>query len=150
MRADAFLGEKYVLDSKKIQYFTKGELALWGASVGMILLSFCLFDRESILTLAASLIGVTSLIFCAKGNPIGQVLMVLFSLLYGIISLSFAYYGEMITYLCMTMPIMKIGCRNRAARHYFDAKSLIWKQIFAGQSGCFLKIRAKICRSSFK
>ena len=31
--------------------------------------------------------------------------MVLFSLLYGIISLSFAYYGEMITYLCMTMPM---------------------------------------------
>ena len=43
--------------------------------------SFCAFDRENYLTLAASLIGVTSLIFNAKGNPIGQVLMVLFSLL---------------------------------------------------------------------
>jgi nicotinamide mononucleotide transporter PnuC len=31
--------------------------------------------------------------------------MVLFSLLYGIISFSFAYYGEMITYLGMTMPM---------------------------------------------
>ena len=57
------------------------------------------------MTLLASLIGVTSLIFNAKGNPFGQVLMVLFSLLYGIISFSFAYYGEMITYLGMTMPM---------------------------------------------
>ena len=31
--------------------------------------------------------------------------MVVFSLMYGYISFSFAYYGEMITYLGMTMPI---------------------------------------------
>ena len=59
---------------------------LWGLSVVFIVGSFCAFDRENYLTLAASLIGVTSLIFNAKGNPIGQVLMVLFSLLYGIIN----------------------------------------------------------------
>ena len=50
-------------------------------------------------------IGVTSLIFNAKGNPFGQLLMVVFSLLYGIISYTFSYYGEMITYLGMTMPM---------------------------------------------
>ena len=31
--------------------------------------------------------------------------MIIFSLLYGIISYTFAYYGEMITYLGMTMPM---------------------------------------------
>ena len=31
--------------------------------------------------------------------------MIVFSILYGIISFSFAYYGEMITYLGMTMPM---------------------------------------------
>ena len=41
----------------------------------------------------------------AKGNPIGQALGVIFSILYAIISYSFAYYGEMITYLCMTGPM---------------------------------------------
>ena len=76
-------------------YFSPGEWLLWAVSVGLILLSFLIFDRENLLTLAASLIGVTSLIFNAKGNPIGQVLMILFSLLYGWISWSFAYYGEM-------------------------------------------------------
>lgn len=71
----------------------------------LIVTSFCIFDRENYLTLAASLIGVTSLIFNAKGNPLGQLLMVIFSLLYGIISYTFGYYGEMITYLGMTMPM---------------------------------------------
>lgn len=91
---------------KKITaYFSKTELILWICSVGVIIVSFDVFDRENFLTLAASLIGVTSLIFNAKGNPFGQLLMIIFSLLYGVISYSFAYYGEMITYLGMTMPM---------------------------------------------
>jgi nicotinamide mononucleotide transporter PnuC len=68
-----------------------------------------LFDREGYLTLAASLIGVTSLIFNAKGNPVGQILMILFSILYGIISYSFSYYGEMVTYLGMTAPMAAVA-----------------------------------------
>ena len=88
-----------------INYFSKQEKTLWICSVLLIILSFCAFDRTNYLTLCASLIGVTSLIFNAKGNPVGQFLMIIFSLLYGIISYTFAYYGEMITYLGMTMPM---------------------------------------------
>lgn len=90
---------------QSINYFSKGELALWGTSVGMILVSFFLLDRENYLTLIASLIGVTCLIFNAKGNPVGQFLTILFSVFYGYISFTFAYYGEMITYLGMTAPM---------------------------------------------
>ncbi len=90
---------------KLVRYFSKGELLLWCVSVVFITASFCVFDRENYLTLAASLVGVTSLIFNAKGNPFGQLLMIVFSLLYGIISFSFSYYGEMLTYLGMTMPM---------------------------------------------
>lgn len=91
------------------RYFSRGELLLWGCSMGSILLAFALFDRGSYLTLAASLIGATSLIFCAKGNPAGQVLIILFSLIYGVISFSFAYYGEMLTYLGMTAPMAVVS-----------------------------------------
>lgn len=77
-----------------LNYFTKAEILLWCISVMLILVSFIIFDGESILTLIASLIGVTSLIFNAKGNPFGQFLIVVFSLLYGIISFTFSYYGE--------------------------------------------------------
>lgn len=88
-----------------LAYFTKGEFVLWSISVTLIAVSFFMFDRGNYLTLAASLVGVTSLIFNAKGNPFGQFLMVIFSLLYGIISYTFTYYGEMITYLGMTAPM---------------------------------------------
>lgn len=90
---------------KFVNYFSTGELLLWCSSVLLIVVSFCVFDRENFLTLAASLVGVTSLIFNAKGNPFGQFLMIIFSLLYGIISFTFSYYGEMLTYLGMTMPM---------------------------------------------
>ncbi len=88
-----------------MKYFTKFEWTLWGGSVLLITTFFLLFDRANWLTLIASLIGATSLIFGAKGNPISPALMVIFSILYGIISFSCSYYGEMMTYLGMTLPM---------------------------------------------
>ncbi|MBQ3003096.1 MAG: nicotinamide mononucleotide transporter [Clostridia bacterium] len=93
----------------KKHYFSRFELTLWSVSVFAVVLSFVLFDRVHYLTLTASLVGVTSLILNAKGNPLGQLLMVVFSLLYGMISFGFAYYGEMITYLGMTMPMAVVA-----------------------------------------
>lgn len=92
-----------------LSYFSKGEKGLWIGSVLLIIGSFLIFDRSNYMTLAASIIGTTSLILNAKGNPIGQALMILFSLLYGLISYTFSYYGEMITYLGMTAPMSVIA-----------------------------------------
>lgn len=109
---------------KKITgYFSALEVALWAFSVLLILISFFAFDRENYLTLLASVIGVTSLIFSAKGNPVGQVLMIAFSLLYGIISFNFAYYGEMITYLGMTMPMAVLALISWLKNPYKGNKS---------------------------
>ncbi len=90
---------------KVLNYFTKGEIALWLCSVTAITGSFLIFDRTGWLKLAPSLIGITAMIFNAKGNPAGQILIIVFSVLYGIISYSFAYYGEMITYMGMSAPM---------------------------------------------
>lgn len=86
-------------------YFTKGELILWLGSLAAILAAFFAFKNTDYLTLCASLLGVTSLIYTAKGNPAGQLLMIIFSLLYGYISYRYTYYGEMITYMGMTAPM---------------------------------------------
>lgn len=95
---------------KKIKnYFSTFEIYLWITSVVLITASYLIFDRSSILTLIASILGVTAILLNAKGNPIGQGLMVIFSIIYGIISYGFAYYGEMITYLGMTMPMSIIA-----------------------------------------
>lgn len=104
-------------------YFSKLEIILWSSSVFMIVISFCIFDRENFLTLLASLVGVTSLIFNAKGNPFGQLLMVLFSLLYGVISFGFKYYGEMVTYLGMTMPMAVFALISWLKNPYKENKS---------------------------
>lgn len=92
-----------------LSYFSILDLSLWGSSTALILLFFFWFDGSRYLTLAASLIGVTSLIFNAKGNPVGQALIILFSVFYGVISFTVAYYGEMITYLGMTAPMAVVA-----------------------------------------
>ncbi len=89
--------------------FTKFELCLWGISLLTVLLSFIIPSEKDWLSLFASLIGVTALIYNARGNVMGQILSIAFSLLYGIISLIFGYWGEAITYLCMTLPAATVS-----------------------------------------
>ena len=84
---------------------TKFELLLWITSAVVVCVSFALSPDKDPMTLCASLVGVTALIFIAKGYVIGQVMCVGFSVIYGIISFRYSYYGEMITYLCMSAPI---------------------------------------------
>lgn len=98
--ADAFKR----LMKKILPKFTKFEIVLWFVSVAVMLLGF-IFANQGVLHFIASLVGVTGLIFHAKANVIGPILLVVFSALYGIISLQNRYYGEMITYLCMTAPM---------------------------------------------
>ncbi len=88
-----------------LNYFTRFEKFLFSCSFLLIIFSFLLFDRENYLSFSSSLVGVISVAFCAKGNPLGHVFGIIFSIFYSIISFSFAYYGELITYLFMTLPM---------------------------------------------
>lgn len=97
------------MKNKSFKYFSAGEIWLWLVSVSIIVVSFLLFDRKSYITMITSLIGATALSFNAKGNPIGQLLMVIFGVIYGLISYSFGYYGEMLTYMGMTVPMALIA-----------------------------------------
>ncbi len=114
-------------------YFTKTELLIWCSSILLILTSFLIFDRESYLTLIASLLGATSLIFCAKGNPIGQLIIIIFSLLYGAISYGYAYYGEMITYIGMTLPMAIISLISWLRNPYQGKRSEVKVNVIRGK-----------------
>ena len=120
-----------------ISYFSKFEILLWSFSVVIISVFFSLFDRNNYLSLIASLIGVTSLIFCAKGNPIGQILMIIFSLFYGYISYSFAYFGEMITYLGMTAPMALISLISWLRNPFKGKKSEVEVNNISKREICF-------------
>ncbi len=85
------------------------ERCLWLACVIAVALSSLCFWEGDALSLCASLVGVTALIFLAKGNWIGQVLTVAFAVLYAIVSFRMRYYGEMVTYLGMTAPTAAVA-----------------------------------------
>ncbi len=95
---------------KVFAYFSPFEWGLWGVSTLAIALSFSLSGDFHTLTLIASLLGVTALIFLAKGNVIGQFLIIAFSILYALVSWEQRYFGEMITYLGMSLPSAAVAC----------------------------------------
>ena len=90
---------------KFLKSITLIEWLIWSVGIITIIVCFFVFKNTQYLYLIGSLIGATALIFVSKGNPIGQFLTIVFSIFYGIISYSFNYYGEMITYLGMSAPI---------------------------------------------
>lgn len=91
--------------SNPFKNLTKKEWIIWLVSFAVVTISNMVSGDVDILTLMATWIGVTALILTAKGNVWAQILMIVFSILYGIISWRFHYWGEMITYLGMTMPM---------------------------------------------
>lgn len=124
------------------------ELCLWLSSVTVVTASFLLSPSADLLTLTASLIGVTALIFVAKGYVIGQVLTVVFALFYGVISFYFRYYGEMITYLGMTSPMAVAamvswlrnpypGSREVEVRHVTKKESILLLSSCAAVTAAF-------------
>ena len=106
-------------------YFTKFEIGLWSSSVILVTLSAIIFRGTDVFSVIASLIGVTALIFCAKGNPIGQGLIIVFALMYGAISFAFAYYGEMITYMGMSLPMAVLSLISWLRNPYKGNKSQV-------------------------
>lgn len=83
----------------------KFELCLWLTSVFVVILSYVLSGFEGTANTICSLVGVTALIFVAKGHVLGMVLCTVFAAFYGIIAYYFRYYGEVATYAGMTLPM---------------------------------------------
>ena len=103
---------------------TKLEWCLWMSSVVVVTISFFLSPDKNVLNLIDSLIGVTALIFISKGYVIGQVLLIIFGVLYGIISFEYRYYGEIITYLGMSAPIAGLAVISWLRHPYKDSKEV--------------------------
>lgn len=89
---------------KSIRNLTVLEKIIWLGSLAVIAVSSALLPDPDWLSIGVSLVGATALIFVSKGDPMGQLITILFGILYAIVSYKFRYYGEMITYLGMTTP----------------------------------------------
>ncbi len=100
---------------------TKFERILLIASLALITVSYLLSPMKNAITLIASLIGATALIFLARGLIFGQILIIAFASLYAIVSIRFRYYGEMITYLGLSAPAAIAAIISWAKNPYKDS-----------------------------
>ena len=100
---------------------TRFEWALWMTSVVVVAGTYIGFQAGDAMSLIASLIGVTALIFVAKGHVLGQLLTIVFAVFYGVISWELRYYGEVITYLCMTAPMALLALITWLRNPYKDS-----------------------------
>ncbi len=112
---------------------TKFEFILWITSVIVVCFSFLFPEEKDYLTLIASLIGVTALIFVAKGYVIGQVLCFIFAVFYGIISFYFRYFGEVIICLCMSAPLSVMAIISWMRHPYQNTKEVTVSKMTKGQ-----------------
>ena len=126
-----------------INELSRFEKVLFGLSITLVILSYIVFGGE-IITLASSLIGAAALIFVAKGYVIGQVLTVVFAVFYGVISFSFRYYGEMITYLGMTSPMAIIATVTWIRNPYKKTKEVKVKKMSTTESTVMLTFSAAV------
>ena len=114
---------------------TRFELALWLTSIAVVAGTALAFRSVDLVSLIASLIGVTALIFVAKGHVLGQMLTIVFAVFYGVISWAFRYYGEVITYLCMTAPMALLALITWLRNPYKDSAEVTVRQLTKKQWG---------------
>ncbi len=89
---------------ESVKNLNKFERCLWLGSMLAIVVIYIFSPDRYWLTILASLVGITALIFLAKGDAMGQLLTIVFSVLYSLVSFKFRYFGEIFTYLGMTAP----------------------------------------------
>ena len=123
---------------------TRFELALWLTSVAVVSISSIVFQSGNWLHVIVSLIGVTALIFVAKGHALGQVLTIVFAVFYGVISWSIRYYGEAFTYLGMTAPMALLALITWLPNPYKDSAEVTVSRLRAKQWGVLLSATALV------
>lgn len=118
-----------------IKNLSRFERCLWLFSAVGISVCYYFTPDKSLLSYTASMVGVSALIFVAKGDVVGQAMCVVFSLLYAAVSWQMKYYGEIITYLCMSAPISFMSVvtwlRNPHTKHEVKVRTLNWRQWIA-------------------
>ena len=119
---------------------TRFERGLWLSSVIVVAGTYIGFQAGDAMSLIASLIGVTALIFVAKGHVLGQVLTIVFAVFYGVISLGFRYYGEMITYLGMTAPMALLTLITWLRNPYKGSAEVAVHRLTKRQGVCLLAV----------
>lgn len=103
---------------------TRFEWILWIVSIVILLATFIIGGERNPAIIAATLVGVTGLVFIARGDVWGHICTIVFAILYSIVSVSFMYYGEFITYAFMTLPLAAISLISWLRHPFEDSKEV--------------------------
>ena len=93
---------------KILKDWTKFEKVLLFTSIILVGFVGIIFKAE-ILTTICSIVGIITALLLAKGKNQGQIFGLLIVALYSVVSFKNKYYGEVIIYLCIMLPMYIIG-----------------------------------------
>jgi len=96
------------MKNKFLKDWTKLEKTLLFGSVVLVSLVGIIF-KSDLLTTICSIVGIVTALLLAKGKNLGQIFGLLIVALYSIVSFKNRYYGEVIIYLCIMLPMYIIG-----------------------------------------
>lgn len=94
--------------NKYFSDWTKLEKTLLFVSIILVSLAGIIF-KSDLLTTICSIVGIITALLLAKGKNLGQIFGLLIVALYSIVSFKNGYYGEVIIYLCIMLPMYIIG-----------------------------------------
>lgn len=96
------------MKNKYFSDWTKLEKTLLFGSIILVSLVGIIF-KSDLLTTICSIVGIITALLLAKGKNLGQIFGLLIVALYSIVSFKNGYYGEVIIYLCIMLPMYIIG-----------------------------------------
>jgi len=96
------------MKNKIFKDWTKLEKTLLFGSIILVGLVGIIF-KSDVLTTICSIVGIITALLLAKGKNLGQIFGLLIVALYSIVSFKSGYYGEVIIYLCIMLPMYVVG-----------------------------------------
>lgn len=91
-----------------LKSWNKFEITLLVLSIILILGVGFILDCE-LLSIIVAFLGIFSALNQAKGKVLGQIIGVVLAILYSYMSYNNRYYGEVIIYACMLLPMYVVG-----------------------------------------
>ena len=88
--------------------WTKFEIALLLSSIIIVVISG-IFTKSNLLTISCSITGILCALTQAKGKVISQFIGLLLVLLYSVLSFQNRYYGEVLIYIFIMLPLFVGG-----------------------------------------
>lgn len=91
-----------------LKSWSKLEKTLLITSIGIVTVLSVIF-KSNVLTTVCSIVGIITALLLAKGKNEGQIFGILITILYSIVSFKNKFYGEVLIYIVLMLPMYILG-----------------------------------------